>query len=802
MAGGHGTTVPVAYPGPVSGNFAPIHILRNLALLVVLSLVAGILVAGIALPAVGGAGLVGKAGADSFESLPSELATPPLPERSRILDRRGNEIATYYREYRVNVPLEKVAPIMRKAIVAIEDYRFYEHGSLDFKGTLRALARNQAGGSTQGGSTLTQQYVKQVQVEQAKSPDEVQKVTNREGAEGYGRKLQELRYAVTMEKKYSKDEILERYLNIIYFGDGAYGVEAAAQHYFSTSASKLTLTQASMLAGLVRSPYAYDPTKHATTAKARRNTVLQRMGETGAISMAEAAKAQKEYLELKVTEFPNSCGQAGKYNGFFCEYVAQEILGNPAFGKTRTDRYNLLVGGGLTIRTSLDPKVQRSAIKAMRNNVSKKSPIAGSLVTVQPGTGKVRAMVVSRDFTTAGKAKKGQLNFNTAVDRAHGGGNGAQFGSNAKAFTLAAALQDGIPLGYEINAPGSIHNLGGFKDCQGRPNFYPSVFNADGEGGGGGVLDLPRGTMKSVNTFFVLLEHRVGLCKTWKMTRSLGMIRSDGTPMKQYPSLTLGSDEVDPLHVSAAYAAFAAKGKYCRPTPFEYVLDTNGKKLPGIGPECKQALSAGAANAVAYAMKNVFSSGGTAAGLGIGRQAYGKTGTTNDGAAGWFTGYTPELATSVSLASPKGAAAQRLRGADLGPRTASGFGKDAAPIWQQTMQRALKGVEPSQVPMPPPNLMRSVHVQVELPDVKGMPVAAATDLLKKKGFEPVVDPTPVDSTEAKGTVARTEPGGGQARPGSKVTLFVSKGPPGATPTARPSTWPTKKPECKPPWCRP
>src|SRR5690606_30553068 len=258
-----------------------------------MSLVAGVLVAGIALPVVGGVGLVGKAGADSFESLPSNLATPPLPQRSRILDKNGKELASFYTEYRVNVPLEKVAPIMRKAIIAIEDYRFYEHGSLDFKGTLRALAQNQAGGSTQGGSTLTQQYVKQVQVEQAKSPEEVKKVITRSGAEGYGRKLQELRYAVTMEKKYSKDEILERYLNIAYFGDGAYGIEAAAQHFFSTSAAELTLPQAALLAGLVRSPYAYDPTKHPTVAKNRRTTVLQRTADTGAISQAEADKEKK-----------------------------------------------------------------------------------------------------------------------------------------------------------------------------------------------------------------------------------------------------------------------------------------------------------------------------------------------------------------------------------------------------------------------------------------------------------------------------------------------------------------------------
>ncbi|MBO0829126.1 MAG: transglycosylase domain-containing protein [Streptosporangiales bacterium] len=770
---------------------SPTLALRNLTLLLVLSLVAGVLAAGIALPAVGAAGLVGKAGADSFESLPANLATPPLPERSRMLDNDGHEIASFYDEYRITVPLSQVAPIMRRSLIAIEDYRFYQHGPLDFKGTLRALAQNQSGSSTQGGSTLTQQYVKLVQVEQANSPDEVRKVTNRQGITGYARKLQELRYATTMEKKYSKDQILERYLNIAYFGSGAYGVEAAARHYFGTTSSKLTLTQSALIAGLVRSPYAYDPTVHPKTALNRRNTVLQRMADTHVITQAQADQAKKTGLGLKLQSMPNGCAQAGSKEGFFCEYAAKEILSNTAFGKTYKDRLNALYRGGLTIRTTLDPKTQKAADKSMRHWVYKSDHTVGSMVMIQPGTGKVRAISISRDFTTSRHAKGGQLNFNTAVDHAHGGGSGAQFGSNAKAFTLAAALNDGIPLGYEINAPGSISNLSGFQTCDGESISYPHVGNSDGESEHG-VMNLVDGTVKSVNTFFVELEHKVGLCKTWKMTKKLGMVRSDGKPLGEYPSLTLGSDEVDPLHVSAAYAAFAAQGKYCHPDPFEYVLDANGKRVAGLQPHCSQAMKTGAANAVAKAMEGVLTRG-TAKGNGIGRPAAGKTGTTNKNQAGWFTGYTPDLAASISLYDPRGAESHPLKGARVGPRVLSGFGADAAPIWKQAMKDALEGTPKTPFGQPSADLNRAVHLNVNLPDVKGMDPNAASKKLSDAGFTPTVAPGQVGSDQPAGKVAYTDPGGGSSvLANSGVTIYVSNGQ-GGKPSGKPTSKPTSRP---------
>ena len=252
--------------------------ISRLMLFLAVSVLCGLLVAGVALPIVGGLGLAARDSAEGFDSLPAELEIPPLPERSRILASDGSLIATFYEENRISVPISEVAPVMRKAVVAIEDSRFYEHGGIDVRGTLRAFVNNQSGEDVQGGSTLTQQYVKQVLLEAAANiKDEKKRLEAQKAAtaQSYTRKLRELRYAVALEEQYTKQQILERYLNIAYFGAGAYGVEAAAKRYFNIHARDLTLAQAALLAGIVQQPTAFDPTRNPERALARRNIVLR-----------------------------------------------------------------------------------------------------------------------------------------------------------------------------------------------------------------------------------------------------------------------------------------------------------------------------------------------------------------------------------------------------------------------------------------------------------------------------------------------------------------------------------------------
>ncbi|MDX6226196.1 MAG: hypothetical protein QOE64_2572, partial [Frankiales bacterium] len=288
---------------------------HRLGLLGAVAALAGLLVAGLIAPFVGGLAVVARASADSFDQLPSELKTPPLPQASKVLAADGTTIATFYDENRILVPLSRVAPSMRYAIIAIEDSRFYEHRGIDIQGAFRAALNNAKGGSVQGGSTITQQYVKNVLVEQATNTKDVKAAR----AQDVSRKLRELKYALTLEDKLSKDQILENYLNIAYFGDGAYGVESAARHFFGTTAARLTLPQSALLAGLVKSPSIYSPIKHKVAAKLRRDTVLGVMREQHFASPADVAKAQASPIKLKLQAEVNGC--VTSVAPWFCDFL-------------------------------------------------------------------------------------------------------------------------------------------------------------------------------------------------------------------------------------------------------------------------------------------------------------------------------------------------------------------------------------------------------------------------------------------------------------------------------------------------
>jgi membrane peptidoglycan carboxypeptidase len=743
-------------------------------------------------------GVSARDGANWFQAVPADIQTPPVPQRSIILAADGSKIATFYYENRVDVPLNKVSPVMRKAILAIEDNRFYQHGGLDLKATVRALASNLAAGQvTQGGSGITQQYVKNLLVETASSSEE----RNSALAETPARKLRELRLAVAMEKRYTKDQILERYLNIAYFGDGAYGVEAAARHYFGKSAASLTLPQAALLAGIVRYPYAYDPTVSPQRATDRRNTVLARMAQLHWADPAEAANAERTSLGLDVKSTPNGCVESSA--PFFCDYVQREILTNPIFGATDSARKLLLQRGGLTIRTTVDPKMQRAAQKAVDRYVPQKnsSHKAASEVLVQPGTGAVRAMVVDRSLGPSEKIGKTWVNF--AADGDHGTSLGMQAGSTFKVFTLAAALDQDMAFGHRLYAPDHFAPTG-LHNCDGKYAGSSTSLSNAADGEGGRTFSLVTGTWNSVNTFFLNLEKQVGLCDTVKMAEKLGMRRADGKPLQQVASFTLGPNTVSPIRLAAAYAAFGARGKYCDPVVLTKVTDANGRELKVPDAKCHQAIRKGVADAVNHVLRGVLTQG-TAAGMGIGRQAAGKTGTVDDYSSAWFAGYTPDMASAVWVGDPRGGYAHPLRNVCLGGRCyGEVFGADIpAPIWRQTMLGALKDVPAHSFHSPPSEYYRegSGEDRVQVPNVVGLSVSAARSRLAAAGFSVNTGGSVSSDIYPRGTVARTSPGGGaRVEPGSTVTIYVSRGrpnrplppgkpPPGGPPPGGPPTFP-------------
>ncbi|MFD7120221.1 transglycosylase domain-containing protein [Streptomyces sp. NPDC059922] len=605
----------------------------------------GVVLAGIALPAAGAIGLAAKGAVEEFDDIPSDLRTPPLSQRTRILDRDGGAIATVYSRDRTVVPLKDVSPHMRDAIIAIEDSRFYEHGAVDLKGILRAMNRNvQAGGATQGASTLTQQYVKNVFVEEAgDDPEKVAQATQ----QTVGRKVRELKYAIQVEEELGKERILENYLNITFFGNQAYGVEAAAQRYFSKRAKDLRLEEAALLAGMVQSPSRYDPVNSVKEATARRDTVLSRMVAAGSVTRAEAEKAMAAPVRLKVSRPRNGCITAVSGAGFFCDYVRKTVLNDPAFGRTDKERSKLWNLGGLTIRTTLDPRAQRAANEAATAKVDRGDKFAASVVQVEPGSGRILSMGQSRPYGL--NQKQNETVLNLAVGNRMGGSTyGFQVGSTFKPFTAAAALEKGIgpatsfTTDWKLTLPESS-----FRTCDGSPaGNQPWALQNELESEKG-TWDMTSALGKSINTYFALLEQKAGLCETIEMAKKVGYERGDGKEIEARPAVTLGSIDSTPLSMASAYATFANRGTYCTPVAIESVKDARGKDIPVPEPACSKAMSERTADTVNQMLKGVVEDGtGTRAGLDD-RDNAGKTGTTNDRKDAWFVGYTPDLSTAV-----------------------------------------------------------------------------------------------------------------------------------------------------------
>jgi membrane peptidoglycan carboxypeptidase len=762
----------------------------------VVSLIAGVLAAVAALPFVGGIGVATKAAFNGYESLPDHLTTPPLPQRTRILASDGSLIATIYEQNRVEVPLVDIAPVMRQAIVAVEDGRFYQHHGVDPRGILRALVGNAggSGGVTQGGSTLTQQYVKNVFVESAATDADASAAR----ARNIGRKLKEMRYALALERSLSKDQILERYLNIAYFGAGAYGVEAASRRYFNKAAKDLTLVEAATLAGAVQQPVAYDPLRNPNSSRNRRLQVLGRMVTMGYITQAEAnqvgAIPTKSFLHPSRPH--NGC--TSSYAPFFCDYVYRTLLSDPAFGKTPGDRQNFLKVGGYTIKTSLDPIAQKAAQDSAEKHIPAKDPSrkVAAVTMVRPSTGEIVAMAENRAWGVKGR---GYTTYNFNVGVADGGSIGAQAGSTFKAFTLAAALESGISPYEVIDAPQRA-TFDGFKSCSNDSPFAPYTVN---NSTGAGAFNMLQGTAYSINTYFMALELRTGICKPAAIAQKLGLYRGDGTNLQRVPSFTLGTQEVTPLGMASAYAGFANHGIHCDPIAITQIVDRNGKSLPIPSANCKQVIPRNIADSVTTILSQVIDGplpGRTGAAMSLGRPAAGKTGTVNDSAAVWFVGYTPDLATAVATYDPRGGYGYPMKDLVIGGQYFSQvFGSTLpGPIWHDAMLAALAGTPPTPFDLLPLDGL-AYYTPPPVSPCAG-PSGSVPTFYASTG--PTTCPSPSSSASAStsptsGPSTTPSPSGSP----SSQSPGPSPSPSGSTPTGSPSHTSTPSPTA-PPTSRP
>jgi len=648
---------------------------------------AGIVTALIVLPVAGGIGLASRNGAQAFSTLPNDLTRVPLPQQNTILDAKGDVLAVLFAQNRIEVPLEQISPLMQQAIIAIEDQRFFNHAGVDFRATIRASISTSSGGQVQGGSTITQQYVKQILLTAATTKEEQEAAT----AVSINRKLREARYAIGLENKLTKKEILAGYLNIAYFGAGSYGVEIASKRYFSKSASELTLTQAATLAGLVQNPSRFDPTQYPERAQARRDLVLKAMKNSGYITaeQADAAIAVPVSLDLNPTELPNGCTTSAA--PFFCDYVLTVLRNDPIFGDTPEIRETVLNLGGLTIKTTLDPKAQKASQAAVDEKIPFDDPSgkAAAITMMRPGTGEITAMAQNRKWGRSG-AGYTTVNYNTPVDS--NGTVGFQAGSTFKAFTIAAAFKQGWDPFEVIGAPAK-KTFENFVECETGDKFAPyEVQNSTSSG----AFDILSAAAFSVNTYFVGLEEKLGLCDPIDIATAAGVKQGNGELFEKFPCFTLGCFDVTTLNMTEGMATFAAHGVHCSPIAISKITDRFGVEIDVPSADCKRTIDLQVADSTTAVLSGVIDGpipGRTGRAMDLGRPAAGKTGTTDSSAAVWFVGYTPDMAASVWVGDPRGGQKYPMKNINIGGRYYSQvFGSTMpGPIWRDSLIGALAG---------------------------------------------------------------------------------------------------------------
>jgi membrane peptidoglycan carboxypeptidase len=766
---------------------------------------AGVLLAALMFPFVGGIGLLSNRASNVVADGSAQLLQGEVPQVSTLVDAAGNPIAWLYSQRRFEVPTEQIANTMKLAIVSIEDKRFAEHNGVDWQGTLTGLSGYLSGNrETRGGSTIEQQLVKNYQLLVTAQSDAERRAAV---AVTPARKLREIRTALTIDKALSKPEILTRYLNLVYFGNGAFGVQDAAQTYFGIDASQLNWQQAALLAGMVQSTSSLDPYTNPDAALQRRNVVLDTMIENLPAQAAAfaAAKAQPLGVLPSPKVLPGGCIAAHE-NGFFCDYVL-EYLANAGISREQVAR------GGYLIRTTLDPKVQASVKSAIDGLASPTlDGVASVMNVIKPGKDahRVIAMASNRAYGLNGDAQETvqQLPFSLVGDGA---------GSIFKIFTTAAALDMGMGISAQLPVPAFFQAKGlGSSDTPGCPKDTWCVKNAGNYRGSMNVTDA---LATSPNTAFAKLIQQVGVPRAVDMAVRLGL-RSyalPGTARAYDPtsnesladfikrqntgSFTLGPYQLDALELANVAATLASGGMWCPPTPIDKIFDRHGNEVTLDSQPCDQAVPEGLANTFANALSKDSQSPGTAAGaassVGWTLPMSGKTGTTESHRSSAFVGFTNQYAAAnyifADTGDPAGICSFPLR--ECGSGDLYG-GNEPARTWFEAMKPI--ATDFGEVHLPPTDpLYVDGAPGGRVPSVSGLKVDDARQRLQEAGFQVADQPTYVNSFASYGTVVGTSPDG-QTFPGSVITITVSNGVSPAPPPPPVEAPPAFGPEGGPP----
>ncbi|WP_101617049.1 transglycosylase domain-containing protein [Bifidobacterium margollesii] len=664
---------------------------------VIFCLAGGAVASGFLLPAVFGANTVANNLTEQLKAEDVNFDLADLPQQSRMYARDGKTVlATFYEQNRIIVPLKNISDLMQKAVVAREDHRFWDHTGIDPQGIARAFVQTYVKkGDTQGGSTLTQQYVKNMLIDQALENDDPIGAYHAQ-EETIARKLREMLISVELEKKYSKAEILQGYLNIAQFGKSVYGVETAAQRYFSKSAKDLNLVESATIAAITKNPASYDPTVNPKEAQKQRDITLDLMSEWGFVSKKQTDAAKKIPLAktLKVKDVAVGCQAAGNA-AYFCDYALRQIESAPEFGKTLDDRKKLLKEGGLNIYTTLDVNAQNAAWNAVRNNLPENDPSGyeNILAAVKPGTGEVLALAQNRTYDVNGAPGTTRTSMNYAVDRADGGGDGFQVGSTWKPINMAAWLSTG----RSLNEPLVTSTAYSYASIPGAGG-YSNVWEVQNSGGGTVSPETPlQGLNQSHNTTQGAMAQQIGLQKIAETAKTLGYHNANGNDITKRtiwnPSMVIGTEQSSPLTMANVYATIAGNGVECTPIALTKVTNSSGKEYKVPSANCHQAISKEVAQTTAYAMNlNVTQGIAKDAQLSGNRKTFAKTGTSEQNALA-TSGFVPQVAAFVIITNAENSGTP-LEGTINGVYRSTWYGADIAlPTWKEFMENYLSSAK-------------------------------------------------------------------------------------------------------------
>ncbi|WP_022884808.1 transglycosylase domain-containing protein [Glaciibacter superstes] len=763
-----------------------------------MSAVAGVLVTAAVTPALAVSGMAATNTINVFENLPDYLAIDQLSQKSNIYATASDGspvlLASFYDQNRVEVGWEQISQYAKDAAVAGEDPRFYEHGGVDLEGTVKGAVQTVASGNTRGGSSITQQYVKNVQVQKCElitKDEEKHDSCYEEATETTpDRKLKEMRLAIGVEKKYNKDEILRGYLNITGYGGTVYGIEAAANYYYNgTTAANLTLPQAASLIAIVNNPVKFQldkPDSETNGAangyaanKERRDYILGEMVKYKKITQEEYDAAIAAPIEPVILPPSTGCATALD-NAFFCDYVTHILQNDETFGPDEDTRMTNFRRGGFDVYTTLDLDLQGAAVTTMNENVPKVLDfwdVASVISSVQVGTGRVLAMTQNKDYSQdpevqATGANVTSINYNTDFDEGNSGG--FQPGSTYKVFTLAEWLNEGHALNERVDSRRKS-NWGTFEDTCLGPQTYPNWNPKNDANEPGSNYSALESTVGSINTGFVGMAKEIDLCGIRKTAENFGVHRADGDPLLQSASTILGTNEIAPLTMAAAFAGIANGGTTCTPVAIDKIIGPDGTEQPVPASKCTQSVTPEVAAGMTYAMQRVMS-GGTGSSSNSRTDPrvpmIGKTGTTDDNMDTWMTGSSSKVATVAGVMTlrggPNGVANQRDIEFDSGEAATARHR-----MWPAVMSVANAKYGGDEFAEASSDVIQAV--QVPVPDLRGQSMADAQATLEDAGFE-FADGGPIDSELPVGTVAGSDPAGGtSAGKGSTVTVYSSNG---------------------------